>query len=350
METVIGFTAIAVAILIGLGALGVGIGMGLRRPLPRRRRAPAGTRADAADEDVHRRRVARRGGDDRRGYRAVLRLRQPVRRPVAGCDRRGPVDHGRRKATVRTDIPQAELGQLAGLAGSVNTKNIRWSALVPRYGTQQVVGASSCSPISGRSAPRSPAPSRSIRSSRRCAGHGRGGCLRLGPEWLRPAGPGTSVAAYLEYYGLNASAPAQNPPAVPPANRIVVYNGAEEELTSTVEFLETLFETKVVLESDPAARVDIIITTAKSSADLSPRPRPRLCVILGPATGQICLGRLLGRMRETFRPPPGLLSARWRLIVVARARWTALERAQHSRGEYLANWGPGKTARGVRPG
>ena len=84
MEIVIGLTAISVAILIGLGALGVGIGMGLLgRPVPRRRRAPAGARADAADADVPRGRVARRGRDDRRRYRAVLRVRQPVHRPAA---------------------------------------------------------------------------------------------------------------------------------------------------------------------------------------------------------------------------------------------------------------------------
>jgi LytR cell envelope-related transcriptional attenuator/LytR_cpsA_psr family len=180
------------------------------------------------------------------------------------------------KATVRTDIPQSELGQLAGLAGSVDTRNIRsYVFSYPRYGTQQVVGTYKYFP-----------DVRKIRAAVASA-------FEVDPqlEALREAlseegasvwvlngsgrqGQATNVAAYLEYYGLNASAPAQNPPAVPPATRVVVYNGAEAELTSTVEFLETLFETKVVLESDPSARVDIIITTAKSTADLIPPAAP----------------------------------------------------------------------------
>jgi hypothetical protein len=87
-------------------------------------------------------------------------------------------------------------------------------------------------------------------------------------------GQASNVAAYLDYYGLNASAPNQKPDAIPAATRIVVYNGAEANLTATVEFLEALFSTKVVLETDPAARVDILITTAKSTADLVPPAAP----------------------------------------------------------------------------
>ena len=85
METVIAFTAIAVALLIGLGALGVGIGMGL---LGGRFLegccSSAGTGSDAADEDVPRRRTARRRRHDRCRYRAVLRVRKSVRRSAAG--------------------------------------------------------------------------------------------------------------------------------------------------------------------------------------------------------------------------------------------------------------------------
>src|SRR5204862_190016 len=46
------------------------------------------------------------------------------------------------KATVKTDIPQGDMAKLAGLAGSVDTKNIRsYVFSFPRYGTQTGPGA-----------------------------------------------------------------------------------------------------------------------------------------------------------------------------------------------------------------
>jgi LCP family protein required for cell wall assembly len=180
------------------------------------------------------------------------------------------------KATVRTDIPQGELGKLAGLAGGVDTRNIRsYVFSYPRYGTQQTVGVYKYFPDIAkiRAAVASAFDVDPQLEARREALSEEGASVWVLNGSGRQA-QATNVAAYLEYYGLSASAPAQNPADVPPATRIVVYNGAEADLTSTVEFLENLFETKVVLESDPAARVDIIITTAKSTADLIPPAAP----------------------------------------------------------------------------
>src|SRR4029453_6047227 len=45
------------------------------------------------------------------------------------------------KATVRTDIPQSELAKLAGLAGSIDTRNIRSFVFTPpRYATERASG------------------------------------------------------------------------------------------------------------------------------------------------------------------------------------------------------------------
>src|SRR4029078_11457155 len=45
------------------------------------------------------------------------------------------------KATVRTDIPQAELAKMAGLAGSIDTHNIRSFVFTPpRYATERASG------------------------------------------------------------------------------------------------------------------------------------------------------------------------------------------------------------------
>jgi hypothetical protein len=83
------------------------------------------------------------------------------------------------------------------------------------------------------------------------------------------AGEGAEAVAYLEYYGLTASAPKQNPANVPSATRIVVYNGAESGLTDTIAFLEKTFKTKVQLANDPPARADIVITTTSSTPTLT---------------------------------------------------------------------------------
>ena len=90
----------------------------------------------------------------------------------------------------------------------------------------------------------------------------------------RRTGEANDVAAYLEYYGLTASAPKQVPSNVPSTTKIVVYNGAETNLNDTIAFLQSAFKTTVVLANDPAAKADIIITTTPSTPNLAPPAAP----------------------------------------------------------------------------
>jgi LCP family protein required for cell wall assembly len=180
------------------------------------------------------------------------------------------------KATVRTDIPQGELAKLAGLAGSVDTKNIRsYVFSYPRYGSQVLRPIYKLLPNVAkiRTAVANAFSVDPALEDRRAALSQEGATV-----WVLNGsgrqGQATNIAAYLEYYGLTASAPTQAPKPVPTATRIVVYNGAEADLTATIEFLEAVFETKVVLQADPAVRADIVITTAKSTADLAPPATP----------------------------------------------------------------------------
>ena len=135
------------------------------------------------------------------------RLR-PRRPPAAGADvapRAGrhreprPADPGARgalKATVRTDIPQAELAKLAGLAGSVDTKNIR--SYVFTYPIATGRSRSQSTRELHHRAERRQDPGRGRqRLQGRPAARGslreafsRGGRVGLGPERLRQAGPG----------------------------------------------------------------------------------------------------------------------------------------------------------------
>jgi LCP family protein required for cell wall assembly len=183
------------------------------------------------------------------------------------------------KATVRTDIPQSELSKLAGLAGSIDTRNIRSFVLTPpRYATEKASGD-----------PRGYVILPNVKKIRSAVAEAFSADPQLeaqrdsfGQEgasiWVLNGsgrqGQASNVASYLAYYGLNASAPVQKPDSVPKSTRIVVYNGREAELTETVAYLEKLFGTKATLTDDPAARVDIVVTTAKSTKNLSPPAAP----------------------------------------------------------------------------
>ena len=78
---------------------------------------------------------------------------------------------------------------------------------------------------------------------------------------------------YLAYYGLSASAPTTRPPSTGGSGtQIVVYNGAETKLTDTIAFLESTFNTKVVLKNDPTIPVDVVITTSRQTPTFTPPP------------------------------------------------------------------------------
>jgi LCP family protein required for cell wall assembly len=182
------------------------------------------------------------------------------------------------KATVRTDIPQAVLAKMAGLAGSIDTRNIRSFVFSPpRYGSEPqgdprgyVIKPDVAKIRAAVDAAFSTDPQ--LEDQRDAFGQEGASIWVLNGSGRQ--GQASNLAAYLEYFGLSASAPVQKPDAVPKTTSIVVYNGREAALPSTVAYLEGLFGTKAVLKDDPAARVDIVVTTAKSTANLVPPSGP----------------------------------------------------------------------------
>ena len=82
------------------------------------------------------------------------------------------------------------------------------------------------------------------------------------------AGLETSTAEFLEYQGLNASAPRRSLDDRPATTRIVVYNGKEAELPETIKYLQRRFDTTVTTETDPDRGVDIVITLGADAPDL----------------------------------------------------------------------------------
>jgi LCP family protein required for cell wall assembly len=183
------------------------------------------------------------------------------------------------KATVRTDIPQAELAKMAGLAGSIDTHNIRSFVFTPpRYATEKLSGDPRGYVILPNVERMRAAVAAAFETDPQVEDQRDAFAQEGASIWVLNGsgkqGQASNIAAYLEYFGLSASAPVQKPDAVPKSTSIVVYNGREAALPQTVAYLEGLFGTTAVLKNDPAARVDIVVTTAKSTANLVPPSGP----------------------------------------------------------------------------
>jgi LCP family protein required for cell wall assembly len=221
---------------------------------------------------------SRHGSDDfDRGYRqqrVLTSMREQANIP--NLIPRIPELFAAFKATVKTDIPQGDMAKLAGLAGSVDTKNIRsYVFSFPRYGTQTGPGAPVYKYLPNVSRIRAAVANAfktdpQLEDTRAALGDEDGAIWVL--NGTSQTGQASTLAAYLEYYGLTASAPPGKPSKGLSATRIVVYNGAEARLPETIAFLESKFKVKVQLKQDPAVSVDVIITTASSTPNLSPPP------------------------------------------------------------------------------
>ncbi len=222
---------------------------------------------------------SRHGSDDfDRGYRqqrVLTSLREQAN--IANLVPRIPELLAAFKATVKTDIPQSELAKLAGLAGGVDTKNIRsYVFSFPRYGTQTGPGAPVYKYLPNADLIRSAVANAfkvdpQLEDTRAALGQEHGSIWVLNGSGRD--GQASSLAAYLEYYGLTASAPTTRPDVTgASATRIVVYNGAETRLTETVTFLESTFKVKVQLKTDPRISVDVIITTGTQTPNRTPPP------------------------------------------------------------------------------
>jgi len=181
------------------------------------------------------------------------------------------------KSLVSTDIPQSQLARLAGLAGSVDTKNIRQYVFAfPRYGTQTPPSAPVYKYLPDVNKIRN-AVANAFKVDPKLEDTRNSLADEDGQIWvLNGSGidrQATNLAAYLDYYGLTASAPTTRPnTAGISGTQVAVYNGAETGLTQTIAFLEQKLNTKVVLKIDPAVPVDIVITTTSQTPNLTPPP------------------------------------------------------------------------------
>jgi LCP family protein required for cell wall assembly len=174
--------------------------------------------------------------------------------------------------SVRTDIPTSLLPKLLSLADGVDTKNIRSFVFAPFFYAAQPTGDPRGYIITPNVAriQKTVANAFSMSASQ-IALHD-----RLSAEsaqvWVLNAtgrtGLANRTADYLKYVGLDASAPNRLPAGGQSATtKIVVYNGAEKDIPETISYLESVYHTKVVTETDPSITVSVIITLGSDAPD-----------------------------------------------------------------------------------
>jgi LCP family protein required for cell wall assembly len=220
---------------------------------------------------------SRHGSDDfdrgARQQRVLTSLREQAN--VAALIPRIPQLLTAVKATVKTDIPQDQLAKLAGLANSVDTKNIRsYVFSYPRYGSQILAPIYKYLPDVTKirtAVANAFKVDPQLEDTRAAMADENASIWVLNGSGKQ--GQAQSLVGYLAYYGLNASAPNTKPSTDGLAGtQIVVYNGAEADLTETVKFLESTFGTQVILKDDPKIPADIVITTTTRTKTLTPPP------------------------------------------------------------------------------
>ncbi|MEW5991193.1 MAG: LCP family protein [Chloroflexota bacterium] len=185
-------------------------------------------------------------------------------------------------ASVRTDIPRELLPQLLGLAAKVDTPDIRSYIFTPPfYQTEirsdpnhngQYVIIPKLDRI--RAAVEDAFATDPAIADRRevLAGEAARVFVLNGSG---SSGQATSLAAYLEYLGIAASAPGTKPDLTGlAATTIRVYNGAETAAPVTVATLEALFGVTAELIADPAALADVVVITGTETPSLTPPPAP----------------------------------------------------------------------------
>ncbi len=213
------------------------------------------------------------GGDfdrGRRQQRVLLSLREQMNAQAIIANLPALIDA--LKDSVKTDVKTRDLPKLLALAEGVDTKDIRSFVFAPPFYATEF-------PNSARGYIITPNVAR-IRSAVN-------GAFTVTPEllaqrdrleaegatvWvLNGSGHstfGSTTSDYLAYQGLDASAPNQRVDARPPTTKIVVYNGAEADLTDSIAYLEKLYGVKATLATDPKIVTDIVITLGTDAPDL----------------------------------------------------------------------------------
>jgi LCP family protein required for cell wall assembly len=184
------------------------------------------------------------------------------------------------KSAVKTDIPPGMLPQLVQLASSVDTSNIRSYVFAPPLYQREVLSGDPrgyviipyVDKIRAAVATAFTADPKLEADREKLAAEGASVWVVNGSG---QQGQASQIATYLEFLGINASAPNQRPDTQGlSTTRIQVYNGAETKLPETLRVLQQVFGVQPVAVTDPAVAADIVVTTSPQTPDLTPPPQP----------------------------------------------------------------------------
>jgi LCP family protein required for cell wall assembly len=174
---------------------------------------------------------------------------------------------------VKTDFPVGKLPQLIDLASRIDIANVRSFVFSPPYyGAEGYPGG--IYTLSPNVARIRAAVASAFDFDPRLEAERQAVAQEGARVWvLNGTGlPGTAadVAGYLDFRGVAASAPNQRPPAgsVPADTVIRVYNGAAAKLPLTVTLLQDVFGVVAIPVTDPAVRVDVVVTTGQKTPTL----------------------------------------------------------------------------------
>ncbi len=183
------------------------------------------------------------------------------------------------KKAIRTDVPVDQLDELLGLASQVDTKDIRSYVFAPPLYGQEILNSPRGYIIEPYADKIRAAVSTAFTANPADEVLREKLAQEAATVWVLNSTGGadraSSLAAYLEYYGLAASAPRQKPSGgVRPNTTIVVYNGAATRLAGTVAYLEQTFGVTATTRTDAAVRADVIVTIGGATPDLQPPLAP----------------------------------------------------------------------------
>jgi polyisoprenyl-teichoic acid--peptidoglycan teichoic acid transferase len=219
---------------------------------------------------------SRHGSSDfdrgQRQQRVLLSLRQQT--DFASLIPRIPELVGSLKKAARTDIPVDLLPQLSQLASELDMTKLRSYVFAPSFWATEVRSGDPRGYVILPNVDRIRyAVKKAFSDDPKTIAQREKVASENASVWVLNGtgteGQATDVAAYLTWSGMQASAPNQKPEEQPTTTTIRIYNGAETRLPQTIAYLEKTFGVQTEAVTDPAVRVDVILTTGPDTPKLT---------------------------------------------------------------------------------
>jgi LCP family protein required for cell wall assembly len=182
--------------------------------------------------------------------------------------------------SVKTDVPREIVPQLLGLSDGIDSRSIRSVIFTPPFFQTECLNCPPRGYIIQPKVDRIRAAVREAFSGDPEIAEARNALIEEGAAlWVLNGsgrtGEAASLAEYLSYLGMAATAPRQNPDVSGLQGTTVrAYNGAETEFPLTVAALQLVFGVEVEPVTDPGTRVDFVIITGVRTPQLTPPPVP----------------------------------------------------------------------------